>query len=257
VYCQYCGTELNQGAKFCHNCGAKQMVGPPTAPPERPPKAPDSPPQVYAPPPPVQGTVAVKPASPPQKKRRGCCGWGCLVGAGGLVVILLLVGLVVARETGTLEQVGLYQTPTERLLEPMPDRAVARRLLDEKDAIGMDTTGMYIYVFPFKESSRKVAYVVLDKTAGFKFDLNNDQNAIIALFSDLANTTSTESDNITRIVIDYRDGDGADSLLRITAPVEAINDYNRGVITREEFLQEIDTNIEPQDMLGLSGEVFP
>ena len=243
MHCSNCGAELNQGVKFCHHCGAKQAVGPPSAPPERPPQVGDASLQVYAPPPPVQETVAENRAQLPQKKRRGCCGWGCLVVGGGLVVLLLLLGWIGARETGLLARVGLEESVAERVLSDEPDRATARAIMNEIKDEGIDTEGLYIYVLPFKDSSQQLAYAVLDAGAGFTFSHSGEYDALTYMLLRLADSEAARAANIARVAIDYR-SEAGDQVVVITAPVDKLRAFARGEIGEEELNEALDADFD-------------
>ncbi len=185
-------------------------------------------------------------AQPPQKKRRGCCGWGCLVGVGVLVVLLLLVGWIGARETGLLARIGLESSTAEQVLGDNPDRATARAIMAEFEAEGIDTEGLHVYVLPFKGSSQQLAYALLDARAGFTFSHSGGNDAITDMLLRLADSDAARAGNIARVAIDYRNEEG-DQLLVITAPVDKLQAFARGEISEEELADALDADFDMAD----------
>ena len=174
-----------------------------------------------------------------QKKRRGCVGCGCWTLGVFLVIGLLLGGWVAVVQFGVRERLGLYQPPAEKLLSGTPDRVAAEEILNELHEGHIDPAGISLYVLPIEGTDRSVAYAVLDSAEGFAFSLSGDEDPFIGLLERLGTGPAATEANIDRVAIDYRKASG-ETLVLLTAPTQALQQFRRGEIDRETMLAAIE-----------------
>jgi|GEM_PF-1570974 len=191
------------------------------------------------------GGPATREAPPPPKKRhrlRGCC-------LGTLIVLFVLAAAVIW-VSPLPEQWGLRRPAAEKAFgeNPEPDRGASLELEAELAQAGVDTTGLYTYVLPYQDGRTGAAlYAVLDGSAGFSFPDAGDQDPVLATMANLANSPALAAAGVDRIAIDYRDGSG-EKMIGLTAPVDAIQSFSRGEITREAFFQQMDAQVDLTSM---------
>jgi hypothetical protein len=80
--------------------------------------------------------------------------------------------------------------------------------------------------------------VTLDASKGFNFK-SGSRDPMVDYLNQFANSPAVKKYDLQRIAIEYKSPSGT-SLLSMTAPVSAINNYAQGKITREQFLKQID-----------------
>lgn len=155
-----------------------------------------------------------------------------------LALMVVIVAIAAALYFRVPQQFGLFGTTPERILSTTPDREAAATLKDEAVKTGIDTRGMDFYVLPYKDKPGNVAYVTLDASKGFNFK-SGSRDPMVDYLNQFANSPAVKKYDLQRIAIEYKSPSGA-SLLSMTAPVAAINNYAQGKITREQFLKQID-----------------
>ena len=159
------------------------------------------------------------------------------------MVIVIIVGFVFFNLP---QRIGLAKTPTEKLISATPDREAAFVIMDDLKAAGTDTRGMEVYIFPVKgteenPSDDNVAVIVLDAVEGFDFRNFNEQD-LMNYMEKLSSVGQSSGYNIERVVISYGDESG-EALLTLTAPTKTILNLSNGSITREQFLQEMEGQV--------------
>lgn len=174
------------------------------------------------------------------RRRRGCCGTGCTL---VLILLLLLVGGGAALYFQVPQKLGLIKPAAERLLAPDPDREAAATLLAELQAGGLNTTGMELYVMPYRDGSGSVAYAVLDGSAGFHLPTSSS-DPVLEMFKRLASGEAAQRYGLERVAIEYRGSDG-EKVMTMTATTAAIQAFANGKLTRQEMLKAIDGNVNP------------
>ena len=256
--CSNCGANLRPADKFCAGCGASREPTPPSGPSDHPPPRaqPQAPSATHNRPTNTPGQSARPSTTEPPlastdqaRKGRGCCGWGCMVVAGLLVILLVIVGGVIAVRTNIPVRLGLRQSPVERLLSGQPDRQAAQTILDELTQGGMDTQGMWLYVLPIEGQSYSLAYALLDASEGFQFDRSTDGDGITALLVGIATTDAADAHGIGRVAIEYQNLSDK-RILTLTAPTQAIRDFADGNISRNAFMQVLEGDFDPQELYG-------
>lgn len=209
----------------------------PTPPVAQPPAAP---PQPAAPQPAYTPQPAPQEAAEPRRRKRGGC---CLV-----ILILFLVAALAGVWISPLPQRwGLRKSPAQRLLGP-PDRRAADAILMDMAQQGLPTEGVYLYVLPLKGEDTNTLYAVLDSRDGFRFQGGGSREQIVGYLVDLAQSPAVAGQNVGRISVDYRDPSG-ESTLVLTAPTEAILGFARGEMSREQFMQVLDGQMDIQQLL--------
>jgi hypothetical protein len=168
------------------------------------------------------------------KKRRGC-----LTALGIIVLVLLIASIFIFNLP---QRVGLVASPGVRLLSQTPDREAAAALKTALIKTGINTQGIDLYVFPEKSSNQNVLLAVLDSSQGFYFSNYGSQDAISSYLKQLADLDKSGTYRIERIVLDYKDADG-ESLVGLTAPVDAIRRFSQGTMSRQDFMQAIEGNV--------------
>ena len=184
---------------------------------------------------------------PPAEVRRGrgCCGWGCLLMLGTLVLVVAIGGLTYFRVP---EQAGLFKPPAERLLSGTADREGAAAITEEMRRAGIDTKGVEVHVLPIAGTDESVVFAVIDSSQGFKFPSRQGVDPLTNFMAQLANSPTAKQRGISRVALDYRGSDGA-SVMTITAPSEAVSAYASGRITKREFMRQV------HSQFGLEGLV--
>ncbi|MFC1874122.1 hypothetical protein ACFLYX_02340 [Chloroflexota bacterium] len=166
-----------------------------------------------------------------------------LIGLAVFVVIVIVVGVAFFNLP---QRIGLVETPAEKLLSQTPDRETADELMSELRASGTDTTGMDLYILPIQgtkdnPSNGNVAVAILDASQGF--DLRNLSEAELMGYLETLSSVGQSGDyNIERVVVAYQDESG-ESLITLTAPTETILKFKNGVISREQFLKEMEGEV--------------
>ena len=156
-----------------------------------------------------------------------------------LVTAVLFGGWVAARRYGVLEQLGIWRSPSERLLSGTPNRQAAEEILAALDEAQIDAAGMTLYVLPVAGTDRSIAYAVLDAAEGFSFTLSRDEDPFIGLMEAMSTGRTAAEAKITRVAIDYRDASG-DSLVLLTASTEILQRFRKGEIDQAAMLAAID-----------------
>ena len=190
-------------------------------------------------------------AEPERARRRGgCLGCGVKV-LGALLVVAALVGGWVAIRLRVPEKLGLRKPLAERVFLGTPDREAAAALVHDLEQSGLDTRGVALYVLPYRDRDDSVAVAVLDASEGFRFDRTSDEDPVLEYLQSLALGESAQQHGIDRVAVQYRDEKGEAPLI-VTASTESIGRFARGEITRQEFLQAIDAQV---DVAALVAEV--
>ena len=190
-------------------------------------------------------------AGPSRAKRRGgCLGCGVKV-LGALLIVAALVGGWVAIRLRVPEKLGLRKPLAERVFGQTPNRQAAEAIVGDLEQAGLDTQGVSLYVLPYGDRDASVAVGVLDASQGFQFDRTSDEDPVVEYLQSLALGEAAHQHGIDRVAIQYRDEKG-EAPLTVTASTEAIGRFARGEITRQEFLQAIDAQV---DVAALVAEV--
>src|SRR3989344_264638 len=120
------------------------------------------------------------------KKKRGGCR-GCLKWIGIILLVLIILGAIVAALLYRVpEKLGLVPSKAEKLLVMTPDREAGAELLAEARARGLNTQGVSLYIFPYKDSAGSIATATFDSREGFTFTQGGQLNPIAASFSQVA-----------------------------------------------------------------------
>ena len=188
-----------------------------------------------------------------ERKPRGCCGTGCLILFILLLLFALLVGGVVAVQMRIPEKLGLRRPPEERLLGGTPDREAAAALEAELTAAGFSTAGMDVAVLPVKGKGHNLAVAVFDASRGFQFPSASGSDALLDSLKRLATGKAAAEHNIGRAAVHYIDPQGR-NLVSLTAPTEAIQRYASGQMSRDDFLQAVEGQL---DLRALAEEAIP
>jgi hypothetical protein len=120
-------------------------------------------------------------------------------------------------------------------------------MISDLQAAKADTRGMDIYIFPVigaegEPSDDNVAVAVLNASEGFDF-ANFNSAELTGYLEKLAEVGESGDYNIERVAIAYLDENG-ESLITLTAPAETILKFSSGAITREQFLQETEGQVD-------------
>jgi len=167
-----------------------------------------------------------------------------------LLIALLACGAV-ALKTPLLEKAGLRKPLAERVFGQTPNRPAAEAIMGDLELAGLDTQGVSLYVLPYGDRDAGVALAVLDASQGFRFGGAGDQDPMLEYLQNLALGESAQQHGIDRVAVQYRDEKGEAPLI-VTASTESIARFARGEITRQEFLQAIDAQV---DVAALVAEV--
>ncbi|MFC1917636.1 hypothetical protein ACFLXH_03185 [Chloroflexota bacterium] len=160
-----------------------------------------------------------------------------------LVVIIIIIGFVFFNLP---QRIGLVQTPTEKLISATPDREAAAAMMADLKVDGANTQGMELYVFPVigtedNPSDYNVAVVIIDAGQGFDFRNFSEQD-LMNYMNKLSSVGQNGEYNIERVAISYADESG-DSLITLTASTDAILKFADGKISREQFLEEMEGEV--------------
>ncbi len=169
-----------------------------------------------------------------QRRGCGCFGTGCLTLLGLLVVIAALGGLIYFQVP---QRLGLLKPAAQRMLAATPERAAAADLTADTGRAGFGTTGVGVYVLPYKSQAGSLAYVVLDGSQNFSFP-SSSHDPIVDCFKALADSPNTKKYGIQQIAMEYKDPTGA-TLLQLTAPTATISGYANGSVSRQDLLKAI------------------
>ncbi|MFH1650683.1 MAG: hypothetical protein ABID87_01055 [Chloroflexota bacterium] len=166
-----------------------------------------------------------------------------LIGLAVFVVIVIIIGFVFFNLP---QRIGLAQTPTEKLISATPDREAAAAMMADLKVAGTDTAGIELYIFPVigdedSPSDDNVAVVIIDEGKGFDFRNFNEQD-LMNYMEKLSSVGQSGGYNIERVAISYSDKSG-DSLITLTASTEAILKFANGTTTREQFLEEMEGEV--------------
>ena len=159
-----------------------------------------------------------------------------------LLVIIAVIGGLAVWFFNVPQRVGLVKSPTEKLLSATPDREASTALLADLRAAGVNTQGMELYVFPLNDSEGSVAAVVLDASAGFDFRSLGSETGVTQHLTPLAKLGQNEEYDIKRVAVAYKDT-GGKTLLTLTAPTEIIVKLADGSISLEQFLEDLEGEV--------------
>ena len=171
-------------------------------------------------------------------RRGGCRGCGCVL----LVITLVVVIWALLVPLRVLERVGLRESVAERMLASAPDETAGAELLADVKTAGLSTRGVRLYVMPLVGSDETVALAVLDAAQGFGADVP-DQDMLLRYLDTLAAGEAISRLGIARVAVTYQDEEGR-ALLTLTGATQDIQDFARGRISQEEFLQLLHANID-------------
>ncbi len=215
---------------------APEPSPPPAAPPPGPAYAAPPPTPAYAGPASAPPPAVLAPEEPRKSHRlRGCCLGTCLV-----LALLCAVGVFLSPLP---QRWGLRRSPAEKAFEPEPDRAVGVALSAELEELGVDTTGLYLYMLPYQEQEGGVLYAVLDGSSGFQFSRSGDSEPILDYMALLAKSEAAQQAGAARIAVDYRDASG-EQVAVLTAPTDAVLAFSRGEMTLEVFMQKVEGKMD-------------
>ena len=171
-----------------------------------------------------------------------------------ILLAILAVLIIAAIPIFNLPQrFGLAKSPAEKLLEPRLNESIARTMKQELAAAGVNTQGMEIYVIPYKDSNENLAVVVLDSSQGFDINNFSQEDAITEYLEMLARLDEEGGYNVKRVAVDYKNENGK-SLLKLTAPTDTINSYSDGSISRQQFLSELEGEVNFVEVAKLLSE---
>ena len=156
-----------------------------------------------------------------------------------VLVIIIIIGIIFFNLP---QRIGLVKSPAEKLLSSTPERKAATEMMEELKTAGVNTKGMDIYVIPYKESNENLAIAVLDGSQGFDIRNFNREDAITEYLQLLAKLDEGGEYGIKRVAVDYRNEEG-ESLLTLTAPTDIISRYADSSISRKQFLQELEGQV--------------
>jgi hypothetical protein len=166
-----------------------------------------------------------------------------------LAVLLVFVGYVVFSRTDVPARLGLREPAVERLLSGEPDRQAAQMFIEELQATGLDTQGMYLYVLPIEGQSYSLAYAVLDASAGFHFNSTAEGDGVTDLLTRMAASDTAGAYGVGRVAIEYRNMAGT-RILTLTAPADVIRDFANGTISQDAFMQALEGEFDAQELYG-------
>ena len=171
------------------------------------------------------------------------------------LTVLIVVGIAAAVFFNLPQRIGLTKSPAEKLLEQRLDRQAASEMMQDLQTAGVDTRGMEIYVIPYKDSDESLAVAVLDASQGFDIRNFSREDAITKYLALMAELDEGGKYGIKRVAVDYKNEEG-DSLLTLTAPSDTVVRYSDGAIDREQFLQELEGQVNFVEVARiLSGEL--
>lgn len=176
-----------------------------------------------------------------------------------LLIILLVIVILAIWFFNIPQKIGLAKAPEEKLLSATPDRAAAAAMMADIEAAGADTSGLDLYVFPMQaeeegDEAGNYAVAILDASEGF--DIKNFSGAALTDYLEkLAEADSQGDYDIERVAIAYRGEDG-EMLMTFTAPTEAILNFADGATSQEQFLENLEGEVNFVEIAGiLAGEV--
>jgi hypothetical protein len=171
---------------------------------------------------------------------------------GVVAIIILLIGTVFFNLP---QRIGLVKSPVEKLLAARLDEQAAVTMLQELKAAGVNTQGLSIYVIPYRNSNENLAVAVLDASKGFNLRNFGDEGAVTKYLEMLASLDKGGKYDIKRVAVDYKNEQGQ-SLLTLTAPTDTITRYASGTISREQFLNNLEGQVNFVEVAKiLAGEV--
>ncbi len=161
------------------------------------------------------------------------------------IIFLVLIAIIVVFSVSFFnlpERIGLVKSPAEKLLEPALNERMATSMMEQLESTGINTRGMDIYVIPYKESDANLVVAVFDASQGFDIRNFSREDAITEYLELLAGLDEDGKYNIKRVAVDYKNEEG-ESLLTLTAPSDTITRYSEGSISRQQFLQELEGQV--------------
>jgi hypothetical protein len=170
-----------------------------------------------------------------------------------LAVVLIII-IAAAVFFNLPQRIGLAKSPAEKLLEQRLDETAASQIMTGMRQAGIDTQGLEVYVIPYKDSDESLAVAVLDASKGF--DIRDfAREDITEYLTTMAELDENGDYNIRRVAVDYK-GETGESLLTMTAPTDTVTDYSEGKIDREEFLDELEGQVNFVEVAKIfSGEL--
>jgi hypothetical protein len=194
------------------------------------------------------------PTATPPRKRSGCL--GCLTWILILfVVFALLIGLALSLFFRIPQRLGIIPNAAERHFVATPDREAAAALLAEARAQGLDTRGVSLYVFPYKEGGGSAAIAMFDARKGFSFGQGGRLNPLGAAFSQIAGGPTAERLGIERVTVVYVSGKGQD-LMTLSAARDSALSFANGSMSEEQFMSVLDGDIHLPAVLDEQIESF-
>ncbi|MFC1920254.1 hypothetical protein ACFLYQ_00840 [Chloroflexota bacterium] len=163
-----------------------------------------------------------------------------------LIVVLAVIVILAIWFFNIPQRIGLVQTPTEKLISATPDREAAAAMMADLKVAGANTAGMELYIFPVigtedNPSDDNVAVVIIDAGKGFDFRNFSEQD-LMNYMNKLSSVGQSGEYNIERVAISYADESG-DSLITLTASTETILKFANGTATKEQFLEEMEGEV--------------
>ena len=189
--------------------------------------------------------MGISPGLDRPRRRRGCCGCGPL-----LLLLLLLVAIGAAFYFRVPQKLGLMKPASERLLSAVPDRGCAAQILGTLAARQINTSGLTLWVLPYKDKAGAILYADLDASAGFTFP-KGPADPIVGFMTTLATNEGSVSCEIKRVAIEYRFGEDL-SMIKLTASTQELQDHASGKLTRQQLMKAMEGKVDPAMML-LSG----
>jgi hypothetical protein len=171
-------------------------------------------------------------------RRRGwrCCG-GCLLLAGGLILVLILA---VWLGPGLLRSAGVLPPGAEELFSGAPDPVATEAMnvvLKSADVDGVD-----VLVLPIAGSTDQLAVFSVNMETASAGGIQTQAEAE-AFLADLVRQMAAQNEArglaIEQVAVDFTDA-GGDSALTIAAPADAFEAYAAGTISREAFLSQVE-----------------
>ncbi|MFC1991936.1 hypothetical protein ACFLVC_04365 [Chloroflexota bacterium] len=191
-----------------------------------------------------------QPSQPDKPKRKSGRGRRRLITLAIVIAILVIVACVFFNLP---QRIGVVQSPTEKILSTTPDREATTAMMEDLKSAGINTKGIDIYVIPYKGSDENVAIAVLDASQGFDVRNFSREDAITEYLELLASLDTGGEYNIKRVAVDYKNEEG-ESLLTLTAPTDIITRYADGSISRQQFLKELEGQVNFVEIAEMMAE---
>jgi len=174
-----------------------------------------------------------------RRGKRSCMGCGCQLMGGLMLVMVLLVGWLIAVQSGALERLGLRESKAEELLSGTPDRQAAEALMEELHRADLNTRGVSFYVLPIEGTDGSLVYAVMDRSQGFEFGQTAEPREVLRRLQNVATGDTLERLGIKRVAVEVRNPAGETALV-VTAESTDIKAFANGEMDKKEFIKAVD-----------------